>query len=68
MPLPDFQGPESNQSRFVSIRRVENQEFTAQECGYIVRMRSNKCFEDKLRCFGVYGGLLPSLGAVVRRA
>ena len=32
-------------------RRDEIHEFTEQECGYIVRIRPNKCYKDKLRCF-----------------
>jgi hypothetical protein len=35
-------------------RRVENKVVTAQESGYIVRIRPNKCYDVKLRCFGVY--------------
>jgi hypothetical protein len=49
-------------------RRDEIHEFTEQECGYIVRIRPNKCYKDKLRCFWVYGGRLPILGAAARRA
>ena len=32
-------------------RRDKINEFTEQECGYLVRIRLNKIYKDKLRCF-----------------
>ena len=48
--------------------RVENQEFTAQKSGLVVKICRNTCCKENLRWFRVFERLLPVLGAAARRA
>ena len=48
--------------------RVENQEFTAQKSGLVVKICWNTCCKENLRWFRVFERLLPVLGAAARRA